>query len=99
MMTCLVHVVPDATHAWVTRESPRGVEFISFWYNPSSAMTMADVVFTIESTFGSLRIGHVTVRGLTMARRDLDNYRAAEYLKHGESFTCYLTPLLCCVLL
>ena len=98
MMTCYIHVVPDTNRAWVSRESPRGVSVISFWYNPSSAMTMRDVVNTIESSLGPMRIGHVIVRGLAIDRQDLDNYTAGEHLKDGETFTCHLVPI-CCTML
>lgn len=111
MITCYVHVVPDATRAWVTKESPHNVSVISFWYNPNNAvnlgdynpsnanaMTLGDVVETIENTLGRMKIGHVTVRGLVVKREDLENHKAADHLRDGESFTCHLVPL-CCTLL
>ncbi len=98
MITCYIHVVPDATHPWVTKESPRGVSVISFWYNPSSVLTLRDVVDTIENTLGPMKIGRVTVRGVVISRNDLDNHMAADHLKDGESFTCNLVPLCCTVL-
>lgn len=110
LITCYVHVVPDATRAWVTKESTHGVSVISFWYNPNNvvtlgdynpsntAMTLADVVETIENTLGPMKIGRVTVRGLVVQRADLENHKAADHLRDGESFTCNLVPM-CCTLL
>ena len=100
MMTVFTHVAPDATNAWVTRESTTNVAIISFWYNPhsDSAMTLRDVVDTIESQLGHLKIGRVTVRGVVIQRNDLSNYRAAEHLRDKESFNCHLVPV-CCTLL
>lgn len=98
MMTVHTHVVSDATHAWVTRESSRNVAVISFWFNQSSAMTMRDVVDTIESQVGMIKIGRCTIRGLVIQRRDLDNHSAADLLRDNESFNCHLVPI-CCTLL
>ncbi len=104
MVTCNVHVVPDATRPWVTIESnnPYATTVISFWYNPSSVLTMGDVVETIERTFGSSAccglIDSVTVRGLVIKRKDLDNHNAADLLKDGEAFNCYVVRY-CCTLL
>lgn len=100
MMTVFTHVVPDATNAWVTRESTSNVAIISFWYNPNaySAMTLRDVVDTIESQLGHLKIGHVTVRGVVIQRDDLSNHRAAEHLRDKESFNCHLVPVCCTIL-
>ena len=98
LMTCYTHVVTDATHAWVTKETATGIGVVSFWYNPSSMMTMRDVVDTIESSLGAMRIGSVTVRGIVIRRGDLQNYAAADHLKDGEPFNCHLVPI-CCTLL
>lgn len=100
MMTVFTHVVPDATNAWVTRESTSNVAIISFWYNPNadSAMTLCDVVDTIESQLGHLKIGRVTVRGVVIQRNDLSNHRAAEHLRDKESFNCHLVPVCCTIL-
>ena len=98
MMTVNTHVVSDANHSWVTRESPGNVSMISFWFNPVTVMTMRDVVDTIESQIGAIKIGRVTVRGMVIQRSQLDGYNAAELLKDNESFNCHLVPL-CCTLL
>ncbi len=106
MVTCNVHFVPDATHPWVTIESntPRSTTVISFWYNPSSVLTMGDVVEMIERTcrssapYSLALIGSVTVRGLFIKRQDLDNHNAADLLKDGEAFNCHVEPY-CCTLL
>ena len=97
MMTVVVHH-SDASNAWVTRESTHNVAVISFWYNPNSAMTMGDVVMTIESQLGAMRIGRVTVRGQVIQRSDLDLHKASDHLKDNESFNCHLVPI-CCTLL
>ena len=102
-VTVFTHVVSDATHAWVTRESSTNVSILSFWYNPDAAgtLTMYDVVDTIEKTLGGrsqINIGYVTVRGYVIQRQDLANYKATEYLKDNESFNCHSVAR-CCTLL
>ena len=95
-MTCYTHYVNDAQEAWATREGPT-VANISFWFNPNSGITLADVVSTIERNLGPMRIGTVMVRGQTFPRAQLANYKAAEYLRDNEAFNCYLKAM--CTLL
>ena len=96
LMTCNIHAVTDTTHAWVTNETA-GV--VSFWYNPSSMMTMRDVVDTIESSL-VVRVRSVAVRGIVIRHGDLQNHAAADHVKDGESFNYHLrlVPYSCTLL-
>ena len=96
-MTCNTRFVYDAQGAWATREGPT-LANTTFWYNPNSEMTMADVVATIEGNLGPLRIGRVLVRGHLIPRAQLANYRAADFLRNNEAFNCYLTSVGCAIL-
>ena len=95
-MTCYTHFVNDSQGAWATREGPT-LANVSFWFNPNSGMTLADVVSTIERNLGPMRIGRVLIRGQLIPRPQLRNYKAAEYLRDNEAFNCYLTAM--CTLL
>lgn len=98
VMSCNVRVVQDTNRAWVTMERGAGRATLTFWYNPYSNMTIADVVDTIESQQSPMRIGHVTVRGLVIHRQDYTKHMAQDYLKDNESFNIHLVPI-CCTLL
>ena len=89
-MTCHTRFVHDAKGAWATREGPT-LANTTFWYNPNSEMTMADVVATIEANLPPLRIGRVLVRGQVIPRAQLANFKAADLLRNNEAFNCYLT--------
>ena len=89
-MTCHTRFVHDAKGAWATREGPT-LANTTFWYNPNSEMTMADVVATIEANPGPLHIGRVLVRGQVIPRAQLANFKAADLLRNNEAFNCYLT--------
>ena len=88
-MTCYTRFVYDAQGAWATRE---GSTFANstFWFNPNSEMTMADVVATIEGNLDSFRIKRVLVRGQLISRAQLVNHKAADLLRNNEAFNCYL---------
>ena len=91
VMTCHTRFVHDAQGAWVTREGPT-LASTTFWYNPNSGMTMADVVATIDGNLGPMRrIGRVQVRGQLIHRPQLANYKAEDFLRNNEAFNCYVT--------
>ena len=97
-----VHVVPDATSAWATDESTHachGAPLVSFWYNPSSkAMTLGEVVRTIQRPLRYVGIAGVTVRGLFVKREDFENHFAADHLRDGESFIVHQAQPNCTLL-
>ena len=51
-MSCYTRFVDDSQSAWATRGGGP-LPNTTFWFNPSSQMTMADVVTTIEGNLAS----------------------------------------------
>ena len=91
-VACLTQFVTDTDRAWATKRGPT-LAAITFWFNPASNMTMQDVITTIERNLGPMRIGRVNVRGQVIPRPQLMNYKAADHLRHDETFNCYLVAM------